>query len=197
MNQEDSLSEDIWREKYEALKLKYDEKSLWIHQYQAVCDSELKLVLIAERKRIKALESKLRVAPPLQHVKPLAPVADTFEYKPKYVAALNELQQLRLALRSKQNIGIDVSVGCVPEELTHSVRIIRPPQIVVNNAKLHSLEKTLSENDSEISKLKQTNLALKGRLSVCERLLAERRSEIKVLLEKNDLNNAIIAELHS
>ena len=69
------------------------------------------------------------------------------------------------------------------------------PSIVVDHKRTNELEALVKSQQDELAESSRTRLALKSRNDALEDLLAVRKNDLKVLMEKNDLNNKIISEL--
>ena len=72
----------------------------------------------------------------------------------------------------------------------------QPVSIVVDHRKTAELESVIEKQQGEISEVTRQKLALKSRVDALESRLGEYKKDVKVLLEKNEVNNRLISQLN-
>jgi hypothetical protein len=79
--------------------------------------------------------------------------------------------------------------------ISQSISSSQPVSIVVDNRRISELEGIIEKQKQELAEVNLQRKAHKARLDTLEARLTEYKNDIKLLLEKNDLNNQVIAQL--
>ena len=95
-----------------------------------------------------------------------------------WVGRADEISELKKRIRALQSASGNQSVS-----------------IVVDNRRTNELESIVEKQKLELAGIHKQKMALKARVDTLESRLCEYKNDVTLLLEKNDLNNQVIAQL--